>query len=186
MQLAQPLSWDARSLTSSTSCSVVATMGVTLAGRWLARAARIARQTRSGRGGMSRCRIPSGDNASITALTIAGAEVSVPGDRQRLIEGPRVVAGVVDRAGRLLVGKCVRRNEVSATQLDRIHPQLIGQQIHYAFDVVRGLRPTGAPSSAPKGMGPADARSSSPDRTASTPGSCFAEVVVIPFPTNAI
>src|SRR5207247_658426 len=45
----------------------------------------IARQIRSGVSGMSRCRMPSGESASITALAIAGVAPMVPASPTPLI-----------------------------------------------------------------------------------------------------
>ena len=53
---------------------------------------------------------------------------------EQLVERGLVVTGVVDDADRGLVAVGERRDEVLAPQLQRVHPQLVGELVHHDLD----------------------------------------------------
>src|SRR5262245_25425458 len=65
---------------------------------------------------------------------LLGAQLLVADGLQRLVHGGVVVAGVVFPAERRLIGKLLAPDEVLEPQLGRVHAQLLGQDVHAAFD----------------------------------------------------
>ena len=79
-------------------------------------------------------------------LLLLAAQIGVADLLERQVERPGVLTRVVrhQAQARRLVGEVLRRYEVLAAHLGRIHLQLGRQQIHHALDQVGGLGAAGA------------------------------------------
>ena len=82
--------------------------------------------------------------ALLFRLRAALREALPVGNLQRFLEDRGHVRILISRAGRCLVRKRLRRDEIAAAQLGRIHLQLEGRLIHQALDDVCDVRPSGA------------------------------------------
>ena len=91
--------------------------------------------------------------AARAGLGLPGRHIRVADGREGLVQRRLVVARVdvdllaVDgraQAGRVVVRELVRRDEVPAAELGRVHPDLGREQVHRPLDDVGRLRPAGA------------------------------------------
>ena len=71
-------------------------------------------------------------------------QLVVAGGGQGLVEHGLVVAAVVPAAGGGLERERIGGDEVLAADLDRVHADLVGEQVDHALDGRGGLGPAGA------------------------------------------
>src|SRR5215208_5385018 len=79
------------------------------------------------------------DPALLASLFLLLQERRVVGDPERLIQGCVVVTPVVGPAHHRFVGLLLRGDEVLAAQLDRVHAELVGQDVHRPLHEVDGF-----------------------------------------------
>ena len=90
--------------------------------------------------------IPSNGRVGIPASgALLGAQVVVADQLERGVERLRIVAGVVDRAGRGGERELVRRGKVPSADLGRVHAELGGNEIDGALADGSGLGSTRTP-----------------------------------------
>ena len=79
--------------------------------------------------------MPSADIATLLAiLRLLLAPRGIVEHAQRLVEHRAVIAAVVEIAGRDLVGKFFRPDEILAAEFDRIETELVDRRVHHPFD----------------------------------------------------
>ena len=83
---------------------------------------------------------PAGRARGVAALL----QVVEPAVADRGLDRARIVAGIVERAGRGAVGKLVRRNEIAPDDVEMIEPELDRDALHQPLQRQIELRPAEA------------------------------------------
>ena len=82
--------------------------------------------------------------AGLARLVAALLQIVEPAVADRGLDRARIIAGVVERAGRGLVGKLLRRHEVAPDHVEMIEPELDGDPLHQPLQRQIKLRPAEA------------------------------------------